>query len=313
MGEPAASPPAEVDGKKDPIVLAVVKALRPKQWTKQVFLLAALFFSLEFTNLESVIQVAWGIGAFCLVSSTGYLINDILDREADAKHPRKSQRPIASGALPVPAAWVEAVVCFAGGLTAAWLLDPLFFAVALVYFCNTMLYTLWGKQQVILDIMMISLGFLFRAIAGAVAIGVWISPWLILCAGFFALFLGFNKRRGELSVLSEKAGEHREILRKYTIRMLDEFQAITSSGTIISYALYTVLGSPNPLLVATVPFPLYGVLRYIYLVQRGADGDPSHLVLKDKPILLTGIVYGIVLVGILLFAGEPLGPGRWTP
>jgi len=303
----------ELDDKKDNIVLAVVKALRPKQWTKQVFLLAALFFSLEFTNTDALIKAAWGIAAFCLVSSTGYIINDILDREADAKHPRKRKRPIASGSLPVAAAWVEAALCFGAGLTAAWLLDPLFFGVALVYFCNTMLYTLWGKQQVILDIMMISLGFLFRAIAGAVAIGVWISPWLILCAGFLALFLGFNKRRGELAVLEGKAGEHREILRKYTIRMLDEFQAITSSGTILSYALYTVLGSPNPLLVVTVPFPLYGVLRYIYLVQRGDDGDPSHLVLKDRPILLTGILYGIVLVGILLFAGEPLGPGRWTP
>ncbi|HJN76358.1 MAG TPA: decaprenyl-phosphate phosphoribosyltransferase [Myxococcota bacterium] len=313
MSEITPTPSTEVDGKKDSIVLAMLKGLRPTQWVKNVFLLAALFFSLEFTNLESVIKAAWGIGAFCLVSSTGYLINDVLDREADAKHPRKRKRPIASGALPVPVAWVEATFCFAGGLTAAWLLDPMFFAVALVYFLNTMLYTLWGKQQVILDIMMISLGFLFRAVAGAVAIGVWISPWLILCAGFFALFLGFNKRRGELSVLSEKAGEHRQILREYTTSMLDEFQAITSSGTIISYALYTVLGSPNPLLVVTVPFPLYGVFRYIYLVQSGEDGDPSHLVLKDKLIMLTGVLYGIVLVGILLFAGEPLGPGRWTP
>lgn len=313
MSDVAPAPSTEVAPKKDNIGVAMIKALRPKQWTKQVFLLAALFFSLEFTNPDSLVEVAWGIATFCLVSSTGYILNDILDREADAKHPRKKLRPIASGALPIPVAWGQAIVCFAGGLVAAWLLDPLFFAVALTYFINTMVYTLWGKQQVILDIMMISLGFLFRAIAGAVAIGVWISPWLILCAGFVALFLGFNKRRGELAVLSDKAGEHREILRKYTIRMLDEFQAITSSGTILSYALYTVLGSPNPLLVVTVPFPLYGVLRYIYLVQRGEDGDPSHLVLKDRPILLTGILYGIVLVGVLLFGGEPLGPGRWTP
>ena len=302
---------ALAEPKKDALPVALIKALRPKQWSKQVFLLAALFFSLEFTHLDSVIRAFWGIGAFCLVSSTGYIINDILDREADAKHPRKRSRPIASGALPVGLAWAEATVCFLGGLAAAWFLDPWFMAIALAYFLNTMLYTLWGKQQVILDIMMISFGFLFRAVAGAIAIGVWISPWLILCAGFLALFLGFNKRRGELVVLEGKAGEHRKNLQEYTTSMLDEFQAITSSGTIISYALYTVLGSPNPLLVVTVPFPLYGVFRYIYLVQKGEDGDPSHLVMKDWPVIVTGLLYGVVLVAILLFAPEPLGPGRW--
>jgi 4-hydroxybenzoate polyprenyltransferase len=297
--------------RQDALPVAVIKALRPTQWSKQVFLLAALFFSLEFKNWDSVMRALWGIGAFCLVSSTGYIINDILDRDADAKHPRKRHRPIASGALPVGLAWVEALVAFAGGMAAAWFLEPWFAAIALVYFGNTMLYTLWGKQQVILDIMMISFGFLFRAVAGAVAIGVWISPWLILCAGFLALFLGFNKRRGELVVLSGKAGEHRKNLAEYTTSMLDEFQAITSSGTIISYALYTVLGSPNPLLVLTVPFPLYGVFRFIYLVQKGEDGDPSHLLMRDLPTIATGLLYGVVLVAILLFAPEPLGPGRW--
>lgn len=300
------------DAPKQALPIALVKALRPKQWSKQVFLLAALVFSMEFTNLESLKLAAWGIGAFCLVSSTGYIINDILDREADAKHPRKRFRPIASGSLPVGLAWVWAAVCFAGGMAAAWFLNPLFAAVTLGYFVNTMTYTLWGKQQVILDIMMISFGFLLRAIAGAVAIGVWISPWLILCAGFLALFMGFNKRRGELASMSETdAGQHRAILKKYSMSMLDEFQSITSSGTIISYALYTVLGSPNPLLVLTVPFPLYGVFRYIYKVQRGEDGDPSQLVLKDTPILVTGVLYGVAVVLILLFAPEPLGPGRW--
>lgn len=303
---------AENDVKKDALPIALIKALRPKQWAKQVFLLAALIFSLKFTELESVKLAAWGIGAFCLVSSTGYIINDILDRDADAKHPRKRHRPIASGALPVGAAWGWAAALFAGGMTAAWLLSPVFAAITLGYFVNTMTYTLWGKQQPILDIMMISFGFLLRAIAGAIAIGVWISPWLILCAGFLALFMGFNKRRGELATLGDtNAGQHRAILRQYSTSMLDEFQSITSSGTIISYALYTVLGSPNPLLVLTVPFPLYGVFRYIYKVQHGEDGDPSQLVLKDKPILLTGVLYGITVVLILLFAPEPLGPGRW--
>ncbi|MCP4810811.1 MAG: decaprenyl-phosphate phosphoribosyltransferase [Proteobacteria bacterium] len=301
-----------VEVPKDVLPVALIKALRPKQWAKQVFLLAALVFSMEFTNPESLKLAAWGIGAFCLVSSCGYVINDILDREADTKHPKKRFRPIASGALPVPMAWVWAAVCFAGGMAAAWFLDPLFAAITFGYFVNTMTYTLWGKQQPILDIMMISFGFLLRAIAGAIAIGVWISPWLILCAGFFALFMGFNKRRGELSTLGEtNAGQHRAILKEYSTSMLDEFQSITSSGTIISYALYTVLGSPNPLLVLTVPFPLYGVFRYIFLVQQGEDGDPTQLVLKDKPILLTGVLYGLVVVLILLFAPEPLGPGRW--
>ena len=287
---------------KENILLAALRALRPKQWTKNAFLLAALLFSFEFTNPEAILKTAWGIACFCLISSTGYIFNDLRDRDADALHPKKHKRPIASGALPVNAAWVEMAVIFTIGTAGAFLLSPGFGAVAMLYFVTTMSYTLHFKHQVILDIMFLAAGFIWRAIAGAVAIGVIISPWLLLCTGFLALFLGFNKRRGEIVLLGvEKAATTRKNLSEYSTSMLDEFQAITTSGTIISYALYTVQGSPTPWLLITLPFVLYVIFRYIYLVQGRGEGDaPDETLLKDKPILLTALLYGLTTVGVLV-------------
>lgn len=296
--------------RKDPLPLAAFKALRPKQWTKNVLLLAALIFSIKFTDLHSVGLAFWGVGAFCLMSSSGYIFNDLMDREADALHPEKKRRPIASGALPVGAAWGLGILCLVAGSALAFLLDPWFAAIAAGYWVNTMTYSVWGKHQVILDVMMIAAGFLARAMAGAVAINVPISPWLLLCAGFLALFLGFNKRRGEL--LSVGDGGQRKSLKHYNTNLLEEIQAVTSSGAIISYALYTVLGSPTPWLLLTFPLPLYAVWRYMYLVQQGKTGDPSKVLLTDKPILIICVVYGLVAMGILLWAptdgGDLFGP-----
>ena len=288
--------------KKDALPIAALKALRPKQWAKNVLLFAALVFSTEFLNPDSVLRALWGFGAFSLVASIGYIINDILDREADAQHPRKRKRPIASGALPVGMAWGEAAVVAVAGFASAWLLDPLFCLIAALYFINTMTYTFWGKHKVIVDIMMIAAGFLLRAVAGGLAIGVPISPWLLLCAGFLALFLGFNKRRGELMQLSEKAAEHRKNLALYSTALLDEYQSITTSGAIMSYALYTVLAEypNNPWLLLTVPFPLYGIFRYVYLVQQHGEGDPSTLLFKDRGIMLVCFLYAITAMTILV-------------
>ncbi len=287
---------------KDALALAMLKALRPKQWTKNVLLFAALVFSTRFLDTTSTLRALWGFGAFCLVSSIGYIINDILDREADVQHPRKRLRPIASGTLPVGIAWAEAAGLSVLGFGVAWLLDPIFAAVCLIYFTNTMAYTFWGKHKVILDIMMIAAGFLLRAVAGGVAIDVPISPWLLLCAGFLALFLGFNKRRGELMQLSQRAAEHRQNLALYSTSLLDEFQSITTSGAIMSYALYTVLADypNNPWLLLTLPFPLYGIFRYIHVVQSGGEGDPSTLLLRDRGIMLVCFFYAITTMTILV-------------
>jgi len=298
----------EAKAPKENILFAALRALRPKQWTKNAFLLAALLFSFQFTNPDAVLKTAWGIACFCLISSTGYIFNDLQDREADALHPKKRKRPIASGALPVGAAWVEMAVIFTIGTTGAFLLSPGFGAVAMLYFVTTMSYTVYFKHQVILDIMFLAAGFIWRAIAGAVAIKVIISPWLLLCTAFLALFLGFNKRRGELVLLgADKAATTRKNLAEYSTSMLDEFQAITTSGTIISYALYTVQGSPTPWMLVTLPFVLYVIFRYIYLVQGRGEGDaPDETLLKDKPILLTALLYGLTTVAVLVASHEGL-------
>ena len=293
---------------RDALPIAALKALRPKQWVKNVFLLAALVFSFEFKEIDSVIRTLWGIACFCLVSSTGYIFNDIRDKEADAAHPKKRKRPIASGALPVSMAYAEMAVIFVGGCALAYLLDPMFLGVTLCYFVTTMSYTLYFKHHVIVDIMGISAGFIWRVVAGAVAIGVGISPWLLICMGFFALFLGFNKRRGELMLLGEEAAGHRKNLKEYTEALLDEFQSITTSGTIISYTLYTVLGSPTPWLLLTLPCVLYGIFRYIYLVQvRGETSAPDQIVLSDRPIQATCVVYAIVALMVLKWAPLEIG------
>lgn len=284
--------------------LAAAKALRPRQWPKNAFLFAALFFSFEFRHPDQVWRAAVGFVAFCLLSSSGYVFNDLRDREADAIHPKKRLRPIASGAVSPSLAWALIVACVLGGVILSLTLSPTFAAVGLLYLATTLSYSQIFKHFVILDIMLLAAGFLWRAVAGAVAIEVFISPWLLLCTGFLALFIGFNKRRGELMLLEGEAQSHRRNLAEYSPALLDEFQAITTSGTVISYALYTVLASPTPLLLATLPYVLYVIFRYIYLVQRGEGGDPSATLTRDRPTLLAGVLYVLTTVAILVAFGQ---------
>ncbi len=296
--------PADVAVKRSmfSVSVAALRALRPKQWTKQVFVLPALVFSFEFLEVEPVLTTAWAVACFCLMSSTGYIFNDIRDREADALHPRKKLRAIASGALPVPVAMGWMVFTCLAGLGAAYALSPTFCLVTLLYFVTTMTYTLVFKHMVILDVMFIAAGFLWRAVAGAVAIEVEISAWLLICMGFLALFLGFNKRRAEVATLAEKASDHRKNLAEYSIPLLDEFQGITTSCTVISYALYCVLASPSPWLLVTLPFVLFGIFRYVLLIQKGEGGAVEETLLRDPPILINGVLYGITAVAVLLLA-----------
>lgn len=282
----------------------VIRAMRPKQWAKNVFLFAAIIFSLQFNNITAWIQTGLAFAAFCCISSSGYIFNDALDKEADAKHPTKKYRPIASGALPLKVAYVQMVVLFLVGATLAYLTSPWVLLVALLYFANTMSYTFYFKHLVILDIMFIASGFLWRVVAGTVAISVPTSPWLLTCTAFLALFLGFNKRRGELMMV--KGTETRRNLKDYTPELVAEFQAITTSGTIISYALYTVLGPHNnPWLLITLPYVLYGIFRYIFLVTaRNEGGAPDETLLKDKPILINGLLYVITLIAVLTLTGK---------
>jgi len=285
-------------------LLAAIKALRMKQWTKNILVLAAIIFSGQFTNPEEWIKVAFAFAAFCCVSSAGYIINDIRDREADAKHPKKCKRPIASGRLSVGVARIEAVLLGVIGLATASLVNPAFVAVLVAYFITTMSYSLYFKDFVIVDVMLIATGFIWRAVAGAVAISVQTSEWLLICTAFLALFLGFNKRRAELTLLQGDAGAHRKNLTQYSPAMLDQFQGITTSGAIISYALYTVNG-PSPALLLTMPYVLFGIFRYIYLVDRqGAGGAPDETLLRDKPILICCLLYAVTAVAVLSLAAD---------
>ncbi len=283
------------------LFLAAIQALRMKQWIKNLLLFAALIFALKFKEVDMVIKALMGFFTFCMVSSAGYLYNDSRDKEADAQHPRKCKRPIASGRLPVGAAYVEMVILLAVGFAIALSISPMFAVVTLLYLCTTLSYTFYFKHHVILDVMFISAGFLWRAAAGAVAIGVLISPWLLTCTAFLTLFIGFNKRRSELGVMAGKGNATRKNLMHYTPELLVEFQAITTSGTVISYALYTVLGSPSQWLLLTLPHVLYGIFRYIFLVNNLEEGEePADTLLRDMPLLATVVLYGITVVGILL-------------
>lgn len=309
----AESPPAPQPSAPSPatVVVGAISALRPKQWAKNVLLLAAIVFSMHFDSPQAWLQVAVGIASFSLVSSSGYILNDARDREADRNHPRKRKRPIASGALPVGLAYAEMVVVFLIGLGLAFWLSPAFLAVVLLYFVTTVSYSLYFKHLVILDVMMLAACYLWRVAAGAVAIGVPMSPWLLTCTAFLALFLGFNKRRGELmEVAPDQVGQTRKNLQDYSDEMLVEFQAIATSGTIISYALYTVLGSPTPWMLVTLPYVLYGIFRYIWLVNARREGAaPDETLLRDVPILVTGALYGVTAVAVLLLAPKAGLPG----
>jgi 4-hydroxybenzoate polyprenyltransferase len=305
----------------DSTLIAAIQALRPKQWVKNILLFAALIFSLNFENPDMWLRTLMAFGAFCLLSSTGYIFNDIRDREADRLHPKKSKRPIAAGRLSVGAAQALMVVSFLGGCSLAYAVGqlsmdsglestgatPWFLFVALLYFATTLSYSLIFKNIVILDVMFIAAGFVWRAAAGAVAIQVQISAWLLVCTVFLSLFLGFNKRRGELSLMRDQAANTRKILTEYNAGLLLQIQGITTSGTIISYALYAVLGSPflpeQPWLLLTLPHVLYGVFRYMYLVEvKGEGGAPDETLLRDKPLLMTCAFYGLSVVAILALA-----------
>lgn len=286
--------------------LAVFVALRPKQWIKNILLFAALIFSSGWNNLGHIQAALLSFLTFCLLSSTGYVYNDLGDAESDRKHPSKRFRPIANGDLSPRGAWITMVVCMAVAVAIAWWINPAFLLVAILYFVTTLSYSSYFKHHVILDVMFLASCYIWRAVAGAVAIQVTTSPWLLVCTAFFALFLGFNKRRGELALLEGRVSGTRKALAHYSPAMLQEFQAITTSGTILSYALYTVMGSPkSPWLLLTMPCVLYGIFRYIYLMdQKGEGSAPDETLLRDWPLLLTCVVYLIVAVAVLLLAPD---------
>ena len=279
--------------------LALLVSLRPKQWTKNLLLFAGLLFTLDQHHTAKQFRdAALGFLLFSLLSSVVYLVNDLADRESDRHHPKKCRRPIASGELPPSLAAAAAVILGLIGLTGAFALSVRFGAVALLYFAVTFAYSFRLKHVVLIDVLVLAAGFVFRAIAGAFVINVSISSWLILCTLMLALFLGLSKRRAELlSVqLSGRPGTRR-ILEEYSPAMLDQMIVIVTSSCLMSYALYTInsdAAKQHHYLMATIPFVIYGIFRYLYLMHRHSLGEsPDSVLLEDRPTLINICLWGL--------------------
>lgn len=288
-----------------PIIVgvALVQAMRPHQWIKNLLVFAALLFTAQFTNLSLLWHTILGFFALCFTASSVYLVNDILDRERDRHHPTKRNRPIASGRLPLPLAWLGAVGSATLGLGLAFWLRVPFGVIVLVYAIQSTLYTLYLKQIPLLDVGIIALGFLLRAVSGAVLIDTSISPWLIICTFFLALFLGFAKRRHELVSLGEDAVNHRGALGDYSTTMLEHLLTICLGLALQSYAIYVILSETakaHPNLWYTLPVATYGLLRYFFVVHRyDAGGSPEKLIITDKHIALSVLVWGIIVLWVM--------------
>ncbi len=283
----------------------LIRSLRPDQWTKNLIVFAALIFARQLLDPAAVALASAAFLIFCLLSGAVYLINDVSDREADRQHPLKSGRPIASGALPVSTALLAAVVLSVIALSAAFWLRPLFGLTAAGYLALFVLYTRALKHVVILDVMSIAIGFVLRAVAGGLVIGVPISDWLLVCTILLALFLGLAKRRHEITLLDVGAKGHRPILEEYDPYLLDQMIAVVAAATLVAYIIYCASPETHQsfgtnLLVLTTPFPIYGLFRYLYLVHRKqGGGSPSEMLLLDRPLLSCVALWGATVVVII--------------
>jgi|SRR5690606_27534276 len=283
--------------------LALVQAMRPKQWTKNLIVFAALIFDLQLDNPGRVLVAVAAFLTFCLASGSVYLINDLLDREADRRHPTKRHRPIASGRLPERVAVLAAAASIVAAPALGLLIRPGFGLILAVYIASMLAYSLWIKHVVILDVFAIAAGFVLRAAGGAVALDVPISPWLYVCTVLLALFLGFGKRRNEIKVLEDAAGQHRRNLEEYSVGLLDQLIMLTAAATIMSYSLYSFTAPTLPdnhAMMLTIPFVLYGIFRYLLLVYvREEGGAPEQLLLTDRPLMVSVLLWAAAVVAVL--------------
>ena len=286
-------------------VANLIVSLRPDQWTKNLIVFAALIFAVKLLDPAALANASAAFLIFCAVSGAVYLVNDVSDREADRLHPIKRLRPIASGALSTSTALAWAAGLSVAALAAAYALRPLFALTAAAYLALFALYTHTLKHVVILDVMSIAIGFVLRAVAGGLVIGVPVSDWLLVCTILLALFLGLAKRRHEITMLADGASGHRRILEEYDPYLLDQMIAIVAAATLVVYIIYcaspeTAERFGTELLVLTTPFPIYGIFRYLYLVHRKhGGGSPSDMLLRDRPLLSCVALWGIAVVVLI--------------
>ena len=283
---------------------ALIKTMRPRQWIKNGFVFFALIFDRQLFLAEPFLRTVVGFFLFCLVSSAVYLFNDIADVEADRNHPEKKNRPIASGKLPIRVAWMSALLLAFIAIPFGYWLSPYFALILAAYLVINLLYSRWLKHVSILDVLIISSGFVLRVAAGVALIYPVerFSPWLYMITILFSLYVGLGKRRAELNLLAQGASAHRKVFEGYTIPLLDQYITIVSGMTIIAYSLYT-FSAPNlpenHAMMLTIPFVVYGIFRYLQLIQIGhAAGSPDEVALKDRPLQITVLLWGLTVIGI---------------
>jgi len=289
------------------MLTALFKTMRPRQWTKNVFIFAALVFDKQLFVFDSFLRTLAGFALFCLISSSVYIFNDLADVEADRQHPEKKNRPIASGKLPVSIAWTAGIAFVIIALGLSYLLAPAFALVVAAYFILNLAYSNSLKHVAILDVLIISLGFVLRVGAGVTLIAVErFSPWLYIVMFLLSLFLGFGKRRAELALLAHGAGSHRKVLDGYTLPLLDQYIMIVSGTTIVAYSLYT-FSAPNVpenhSMMLTIPFMVYAIFRYLYLIEvKHAGGTPEEVLLSDRPFQISMLLWAVTVIVIFYFS-----------
>ncbi|MBI5293248.1 MAG: decaprenyl-phosphate phosphoribosyltransferase [Chloroflexi bacterium] len=289
------------------MILPLLKTMRPQQWTKNAVVFAALVFDVKLTQPYYLGRTMTAFVLLCLLSSAVYIINDLVDIEKDRQHPTKRSRPLAAGTLSKGAAIAAAIALVAAALGGAFILDKQFAALVLLYFAFNVLYSFWLKNVVIVDVLVVAAGFVLRVSAGVALVDVVrFSPWLYVCMTLLALFMVLGKRRREITLLTDNANNHRSVLANYNLQLIDQLISIVSTATVVAYTFYTFSAEnlpKNHAMMLTTPFVLYGVFRYLFLIHvRHEGGAPDELVLKDKPLLATFLLWGLAAVGVLYFS-----------
>jgi 4-hydroxybenzoate polyprenyltransferase len=282
------------------MIPALIKSMRPKQWAKSVFIFTALIFDRKLLDQSAFLHTLAGAVLFSLVASAVYILNDIADLESDQNHPRKKLRPIASGKLPLSVAWATGLGLIFISLPVAYLLSPAFFLICLIYLILNLFYSSWLKHIPLIDVIILASFYVLRVTAGVTLIQVKrFSPWLYVVTSLFALFIGLGKRRAELVLQIENSGELRPALDGYSIQLLDQLINIVSGTTIVAYSLYT-FSAPNlpenHSMMLTIPFVLYGIFRYLFLIQIGKGGAPEDIALTDHPLQISILLWSLSIL-----------------
>ncbi|GBF35367.1 membrane protein [Desulfocucumis palustris] len=274
--------------------------MRPRQWTKNLFVFAGVVFSKNAFNPEMLWTSIAAFVIFCLLSSGVYLINDIVDIEKDRQHPKKKNRPLAAGKISVKGAISAAILLSAAALAGAFAISPALGGLSALYFSLMVLYSFYLKQVIILDVFTIASGFVIRVVAGTEAIQVYLSPWVVMCTAFLALFIALGKRRNEMKLLGNGAQNHRNTLESYTLPLIDQMISIVTASTMVTYFLYTFKSGQSLASMATVPFVLFGLFRYLYLVySENSGGSPEEIILTDRPLQVDLVLWIIISMALI--------------